>query len=165
MRGRRSIASWSVPSHACRRSISNAAAAFHTTGQGTDLDVLVEKGVKVPLRFFARRDNSGGLLIAAFRREAGADEESAAAAENRLARFFQSSPFGIATIGSDGRLVSTNAAFARMIDLLHAPSVLQSFRCNLDAPEPPSGSTGYAKSIADMLCVIVQCVNIYLPFR
>jgi len=111
--------------------ISNAAAAFHTTGQGTDLDVLVEKGVKVPLRFFARRDNTGGLLIAAFRREAGADEESAAAAENRLARFFQSSPFGIATIGSDGRLVSTNAAFARMI---------------------PDGSSAAGLPAADVLC-------------
>ena len=95
--------------------IANAAAAFYTTGQGVDLDVSVDKSTQVPLRFFARRDSQGGLLVAAFRREAGAADEGPAAAEIRLARIFQSSPFGIATVGADGRLVSTNAAFARMI--------------------------------------------------
>lgn len=95
--------------------IANAAAAFYTTGEGVDLDVPVEKGASVPLRFFARRDNQGGLLIAVFRRATVAGEDGPAAAEIRFARIFQSSPFGIATIGSDGRLASTNAAFARMI--------------------------------------------------
>ena len=32
-----------------------------------------------------------------------------------LARFFRSAPFGIATVGPDGRIVSANAAFARMV--------------------------------------------------
>ncbi len=64
----------------------------------------VDKGAQVPLRFFARRDSQGGLLVAAFRREAGSAEEGTAAAELRFARFFQSSPFGIATVGADGTL-------------------------------------------------------------
>ena len=96
--------------------IANAAAAFHTHGTGVDLDVTLDNsGGPVPLRFFARRDAQGGLLIAAFRREADAADGDAGAAEIRFARFFQSAPFGIATVGADGLLMSTNAAFARMI--------------------------------------------------
>ncbi|WP_083567013.1 PAS domain-containing sensor histidine kinase [Hyphomicrobium sp. CS1GBMeth3] len=110
--------------------IANAAAAFYTSGQGIDLDVSIDKGAQVPLRFFARRDNQSGLLVAAFRRE-GTTEDGPAAAEVRFARFLQSSPFGIATIGADGRLVSTNAAFARMI---------------------PDGAAVVGSSAADVLC-------------
>ncbi len=95
--------------------IANAAAAYYTTGQGVDLDVALDKTGEVPLRVFARRDPQGGLMIAAVRREAGSDETAASAAEIRFARFFQSAPFGIATVGPDGRLASLNAAFARMI--------------------------------------------------
>ncbi len=95
--------------------IVNAAAAYYTTGQGVDLDVTIDKNTQVPLRFFARRDAHGGLLIAAYRREAGTAEGEASAAEIRFARFFQSAPFGMATLGPDGRLMSVNAAFARMI--------------------------------------------------
>ncbi|HEX2843218.1 ATP-binding protein [Hyphomicrobium sp.] len=111
--------------------IANAAAAFYTTGESVDLEVAVDKTTKIPLRFFARRDNQGGLLIAAFRREASATESEAGAAEIRFARFFQSSPFGIATLGTDGRLMSTNAAFARMI---------------------PDGSSSTGSAAADVLC-------------
>jgi two-component system cell cycle sensor histidine kinase/response regulator CckA len=111
--------------------IANAAAQFYTTGEGVDLDIPIEKGAQVSLRFFARRDAQGGLLVAAFRREAGAAEDGPAGAEIRFARFFQSSPFGIATIGADGRLVSTNAAFARMI---------------------PDGSSAIGAAAADVLC-------------
>ena len=37
------------------------------------------------------------------------------AAEPRFARLFQSAPFGIATITAEGRIVSANAAFGRML--------------------------------------------------
>ncbi len=70
----------------------------------------------MPLRVFARRDGSGTLLIAAYPREsAGAAPSDAGSAEIRPTRFFQTAPFGIGTIGADGRLVASNAAFARMI--------------------------------------------------
>ena len=73
-----------------------------------------DEGRAMPMRLFARREAAGGLLIAAYPREAAAEPDGDAA-EIRFARFFQSAPFGIATIGADGRLASTNAAFARMI--------------------------------------------------
>ena len=95
--------------------LASAAAAFHTQGTGVDLDIALEKGTSVPLRFFARRDPEGGLMIAAFRREGGGDDGATDTAEIRFARFFQSAPFGIATLGADGRLMSSNAAFSRMI--------------------------------------------------
>ena len=111
--------------------IASAAAAFYTHGAGVDLDVALEKGVSVPLRFFARRDAEGGLMIAAFRREAGNEDGGPDTAEIRFARFFQSAPFGIATLGSDGRLMSTNAAFARII---------------------PDGQTAIGQMATDVLC-------------
>lgn len=111
--------------------IASAAAAFYTQGSGVDLDVALEKGASVPLRFFARRDAEGGLMIAAFRREGGADDDAPDTAEIRFARFFQSAPFGIATLGADGRLMSTNAAFARMI---------------------PDGQAAIGQSAKDLLC-------------
>ena len=111
--------------------IASAAAAFYTHGAGVDLDVALEKGAPVPLRFFARRDAEGGLMIAAFRREGGSENGGPDTAEIRFARFFQSAPFGIATLGSDGRLMSTNAAFARMI---------------------PDGQAAIGQMAADVLC-------------
>jgi two-component system cell cycle sensor histidine kinase/response regulator CckA len=111
--------------------IANAAAAFYTHGQGVDLDVAIDKGARVPMRFFARRDPQGGLLISVFRRETGATDGAPDSAEIRFARFFQSAPFGIATIGADGRLMSTNSAFARMI---------------------PDGSAAIGSSAAPVLC-------------
>jgi two-component system cell cycle sensor histidine kinase/response regulator CckA len=111
--------------------IANAATAFYTQALGVDLDVAIEKGHNVPLRFFARRDAHGGLLVAAFRREPDAAEGEARSAEIRFARFFQSAPFGIATIGPDGLLMSTNASFARMI---------------------PDGSGGIGAAAAEVLC-------------
>jgi two-component system cell cycle sensor histidine kinase/response regulator CckA len=96
--------------------IKAAASTFQTAGAGVDLDVAVERGQVVPLRVFARRDSSGTLLIAAYPREsAGAAPSDAGSAEMRLTRFFQTAPFGIGTVGADGRLVASNAAFARMI--------------------------------------------------
>ena len=56
------------------------------------------------------------LVIAALNREHhGAAGKDDASAELRFARFFQSAPFGIATVGADGRIVSANAAFAALI--------------------------------------------------
>ena len=83
---------------------------------GLDLDVTVASGKVVPMRFFVRPGADGGLLLAAHNREA---EEAAASGDGtvdvRFARFFQSAPFGIATIGADGRIASANAAFTRMV--------------------------------------------------
>jgi two-component system cell cycle sensor histidine kinase/response regulator CckA len=61
-------------------------------------------------------DAAGGFSAAILER--GTEEESkdlGGTAEVRFARFFQSAPFGIATVGADGRIVSANAAFARLL--------------------------------------------------
>ena len=99
---------------------------------GTDLDVICDNGRIVPMRFFSRSSTSGGLVISAFNRQA--DEALAASlgsVEIRFARFFQSAPFGIATVSADGRIASTNGAFARMV---------------ID------GAKGVGEAAADVLC-------------
>lgn len=94
-------------------------AAARRTGPastGLDLDVTASGGKLVPMRVFVRGTGDGGLLISAFSREA---EEAAYQDDGkidfRFARFFQSAPFGIATVSADGRITSANAAFTRMI--------------------------------------------------
>jgi two-component system cell cycle sensor histidine kinase/response regulator CckA len=85
-----------------------------------DLDLVREDGRTWPVSLVltARRTgDAAGAFSAAFL-ERGAEEESKGSggtAEVRFARFFQSAPFGIATVGADGRIVSANAAFARLL--------------------------------------------------
>ncbi len=84
--------------------------------EAVELDVTSESGKRVPMRLAARRDGAGALVIAAFNRETDADDpKDRDAAGARVARFFQSAPFGIASVGADGRILSANAAFARMV--------------------------------------------------
>jgi len=110
--------------------IAAAADTPRSEESGLDLDVAADEGRSMPMRLFARREASGGLMIAAYQRDAAAEPDGDAA-EVRFARFFQSAPFGIATIGADGRLTSTNAAFTRMI---------------------PDGANGVGGKAADVLC-------------
>ena len=93
-----------------------AAAARHPgfEPEPVDLDVLADNGRRVPMRLIARRTGDGGLIVAAFNRDAGHGSD-AASAEVRFARFFQSAPFGIASVSPEGRIVSANTAFARMV--------------------------------------------------
>ncbi|MCC0007783.1 MAG: response regulator [Hyphomicrobiaceae bacterium] len=84
-----------------------------------DLDMVREDGRSLPMHLVCRgshsADNPGSLVIGCLNREteaAGADD---GAAELRLSRFFQSAPFGIATVSSDGTITNANTAFARMI--------------------------------------------------
>jgi two-component system cell cycle sensor histidine kinase/response regulator CckA len=96
--------------------LTSAAQAHGDDNSGIDLELPGEGGHLVPMRFFVRREADGGLLMGVLNRSsgdvAGLGGESA---EIRFARFFQSAPFGIATIGADGRIVSANAAFSRMV--------------------------------------------------
>jgi len=80
-----------------------------------DLDLISDDGRRWPatLLVVAR---AGVLTIAVLER---AEEERAGragrSAEVRFSRFFQSAPFGIAMVDSNGRIVSANAAFARLL--------------------------------------------------
>ena len=82
-----------------------------------DVDLVREDGRIVPVRLFAKILPAGkGMTIAVLslaEERATAFEGDASAA--RFARFFQSAPFGIATLGPDGRIASANAAFSRMV--------------------------------------------------
>lgn len=85
-----------------------------------DLDMVREDGRSLPMHLVCRSADdgagTGALVIGCINREndvAGTTDDGAA--ELRLSRFFQSAPFGIATIASDGTITNANTAFARMI--------------------------------------------------
>lgn len=84
-----------------------------------DLDLVREDGRSLPMHLVCRGndtdDGENGLVMGCLNREteiSGADDGTA---ELRLSRFFQSAPFGIATVASDGTITNVNTAFARMI--------------------------------------------------
>ena len=84
-----------------------------------DLDLVREDGVGLPVEVVARLGGSGdrgvdvSALVLARARPTGANV-TVAGAEARFERLFHSAPFGIATLGEDGAILSFNAAFARM---------------------------------------------------
>lgn len=89
-----------------------------TSPNSCELDLIREDGCLVPVRIIAQPSAgaSGGLILAAVERETDELEEAdAEIAGTRFQRFFRSAPLGIATIGRDGRVVSANTAFSRMI--------------------------------------------------
>jgi len=82
-----------------------------------DFDLAREDGRVMPARLLARAVPSGkGLTVAIVDLAGdGAAEFEEDASGARFARFFQSAPFGIAMLGSDGRIVSANSSFCRML--------------------------------------------------
>ncbi|MEI9902356.1 MAG: response regulator [Hyphomicrobium sp.] len=81
-----------------------------------DVDLTCEDGRVMPARLLARTVPSGrGLTVAVVDVAGEAAQYEGEASGARFARFFQSAPFGIAMLGSDGRIVSANSAFCRMV--------------------------------------------------
>ena len=80
-----------------------------------DLDLICDDGRRWPATLLIVA-HAGLLSIAVLER---AEEErsgrAARSAEVRFSRFFQSAPFGIAMVDNSGRIVSANAAFARLL--------------------------------------------------
>ena len=80
-----------------------------------NLDLLREDGRVFPAHLICRGHGPRGVVSVLVldqsdvQREKGPD-----AAEVQLKRLFESAPFGIATLGADGSIVSSNAAFMRM---------------------------------------------------
>ena len=84
-----------------------------------ELDLLREDGVGLPVEILAQvaidGPHAGELTALILVRALATDDDTGrAGAEARFAHLFQSAPFGIATIGETGRILSSNAAFARM---------------------------------------------------
>jgi two-component system cell cycle sensor histidine kinase/response regulator CckA len=86
-----------------------------------DVELLGKDGRAFPVRLMARHsagDSDIRLTVVVFDRTSEPFEDlDADPAEARLTRLFQSAPFGIATADTSGRILSSNAAFARMFHL------------------------------------------------
>ncbi len=85
-----------------------------------DLDLPREDGRIVPLTLYAEPAGSG-FTITALNRTLRGLSGGGGTNEIRLSHFFQSAPFGIATLHQDGRIASANAAFVRMMTDGRAP--------------------------------------------
>ncbi len=96
------------------QSLQSATLANPLEAQSFDFDVSAADGRLLAMRLIVRRDREGGLAIAAINRGTSAMLAGQEGAEMRFARLFQSAPFGIAAVGSDGRITSANGAFNRM---------------------------------------------------
>jgi two-component system cell cycle sensor histidine kinase/response regulator CckA len=82
-----------------------------------DLDLVCESGRRWPATLLVT-PGSDHISIAVCERGEEEDAGNSAAThapQPRYSRFFQSAPFGIAAVDGDGRIVSANAAFARLL--------------------------------------------------
>jgi two-component system cell cycle sensor histidine kinase/response regulator CckA len=88
-----------------------------------DLDFKRRNGRSLPVRLlhrvaFSQDGAPGDSRTLVLNRAAGEEpEEDLRAAEVRFARFFNSTPMAIATVDADGRVIRSNAAFAKMLPL------------------------------------------------
>ena len=86
-----------------------------------DLDLRCRNGRSLPVRLlhqvaFGQDGVAGHSRTLALNRATGEKpEEDLRAAEVRFARFFNSTPMAIATLDADGRLLGSNAAFAKLL--------------------------------------------------
>ncbi|MFD0987642.1 cell cycle histidine kinase CckA [Methyloligella solikamskensis] len=87
--------------------------ASQSTTRRFDLDLVKADGTSLPVRILHRLPrgaHTGWAHALVLNRSAGEADE-AASAELRFARLFQSSPIAIATLGKDGTITASNAAF------------------------------------------------------
>ncbi|WP_036282015.1 cell cycle histidine kinase CckA [Methylocystis sp. ATCC 49242] len=86
-----------------------------------DLDLRCRNGRSLPVRLlhqvaFGQDGAAGASRTLVLNRAAGEQpEDNLRAAEVRFARFFNSTPMAIATLDAEGRLLGSNAAFARLL--------------------------------------------------
>ena len=83
-----------------------------------DLDLTRADGRIAPLTLFvepSRRRGDSGFTVTAVLRSARSDVGGGGHQEIRFSQFFQSAPFGIATLDAEGRIASCNTAFMRMV--------------------------------------------------
>ena len=91
------------------------------TGQARlEVDLLREDGIGLPVEIVARLDRvqgqAGGMtLIVIQQTRKTAPAGDVAGSEAHLARILHSAPFGMATLGVNGRLLGSNVAFTRLL--------------------------------------------------
>ena len=86
-----------------------------------DLDLRCRNGKSLPVRLlhqvaFGQDGESGPSRTLVLNRASGEQpEENLRAAEVRFARFFNSTPMAMATLDGEGRVLTSNAAFAKLL--------------------------------------------------
>ena len=83
-----------------------------------DLDLTRSDGRIAPLTLFVEpsaASGEGGFTVMAILRSARGSTGGGGHQEIRFSQFFQSAPFGIATLDAEGRIASCNTAFMRMV--------------------------------------------------
>ena len=100
-----------------------------------DLDLRCRNGKSLPVRLlhqvaFGQDGESGASRTLVLNRASGEQpEENLRAAEVRFARFFNSTPMAMATLDGEGRVLTSNAAFAKLL-----PQALKSGQGQAAAP-------------------------------
>jgi len=88
-----------------------------------DIDLVHRNGTSFPVRLLHRaaRLAEGELgetrTLVLDRKKSGENPDELRAAEVKFSRFFNDTPFAIATLDGEGRIVSTNAPFARIFNI------------------------------------------------
>lgn len=90
------------------------AASHGTAIERLDLDFVGTSGRGFPAAVVAAADSAGGWSAVVFHRSL-APPRDGVVSELAARRLFQAAPFGIATLDSDGRVVSANATLARLL--------------------------------------------------
>jgi two-component system cell cycle sensor histidine kinase/response regulator CckA len=122
---------------------------------GFDADLVDAAGRHVPVTLKVVRRKAGvmGAAVLAIVLERGAGAAGSAgfqASDVRLARLFQNAPVGIASIAADGSIVSSNAAFGRML-LSGASVVGQEASQLLGGQSEAETRAALATAVADVL--------------
>ncbi len=90
----------------------------HGASVRLELDLVREDGVGLPVEIVATRvtqgPEAGEITALVLSTITARPRDEAGGAEARYTRLFHSAPFGIATLAEDGKLLTANAAFARM---------------------------------------------------
>ena len=100
------------------RLLSSIAAETDAERRCIDLDLTRADGRIAPLTLFvepAGTNSDAGFTVTAIHRNARGNLGGGAHQEIRFSQFFQSAPFGIATLDAEGRIASCNTAFMRMV--------------------------------------------------
>ena len=117
-----------------------------------DIDLVRRNGTIVPVRLLHRaaRLADGELgetrTLVLDRRSGAESEEALRAAEVRFSRFFNDTPFAIATLDGEGRIVRTNAPFGRIFGWSGSDKSLELHPMAELLAE--SGRDGFARAIA-----------------
>ena len=100
------------------RLLASLATAPDLDNRTVDLDLTRQDGRILPLTLYVEpsgQNADAGYTITAINRIARGIASRGGAHDIRVSQFFQSAPFGIATLDAEGRVAGCNAAFMRMV--------------------------------------------------